>query len=114
MAMDLFYKAAGALISPFRYAEREMKNLKENLKEDAQEALASALKLIVAGISSLLFLLFVSIAAAIAINRSMNNDFAGFAIVAGFYLIIGVIMYIWNASDKKKMQHTKNQLKEMA
>jgi hypothetical protein len=111
--MDLFYKAAGAIISPFRYAEREVKHLKENLKEDAQEALASVLKLAVAALSSLLFLLFISITAAIAINRSMNNDFAGFAIVAGVYLIIGIVMYIWNANEKKKMEHTKNQLKEM-
>jgi uncharacterized protein YqhQ len=112
MAMDLFYKAAGAIISPFRYAEREVKHLKENLKEDAQEALASVLKLAVAALSSLLFLLFISITAAIAINHAMQNDYAGFAIVGGFYLLVGVIMYIWNASEKKKMQHTKNQLKE--
>ena len=108
--MGLFYKAAGAVIAPFRFAKREVKNLKENLKEDAQEAIASLLKIGVVVICSLLFLLFLSITVAIAINRSMENDWAGFAIVAGFYLLVGVIMYIWNASEKHKMEHTKNQL----
>ncbi len=110
--MNLFYKAAGAVIAPFRYAKQEVKHLKENLKEDAQEAMASLLKMAVVVFCSLLFLLFISITAAVAINRSMNNDFAGFAIVAGFYLLVGVGMYAWNASDKHKMEHTKNQLRE--
>jgi cbb3-type cytochrome oxidase subunit 3 len=114
MAMDLFYKAAGAVIAPFRYAEREVKNLKENIKEDAQEAMAGLLKMAVVVFCSLLFLLFISITAAIAINRSMDNDLAGFAIVAGFYLLVGIIMYVWNASDKHKMEHTKNQLSRNA
>jgi hypothetical protein len=63
---------------------------------------------------SLLFLLFLSITVAIAINRSMDNDFAGFAIVAGFYLLVGIAMYVWNASEKHKMEHTKNQLSRNA
>jgi hypothetical protein len=109
MAMDLFYKAAGAVIAPFRYAQREVDTLKENLKEDAQEAMASLLKLAAAVLCSILFLLFLSITAAIAINRSMQSDFAGFAIIAGFYLLVGIIMYVWNATNKHKMEHTKNQ-----
>jgi hypothetical protein len=114
MAMDLFYKAAGAVIAPFRYAKKEVEHLKENIKEDAQEAMASLLKMAVVVFCSSLFLLFISITAAIAINRSLNNDFAGFAIVAGFYLLVGIVMYIWNASDKHKMEHTKNQLSRNA
>lgn len=118
MAMDFFYKAAGAVIAPFRYAEREVKqevkNLKENLKEDAQEAMASLLKMAIVVFCSSLFLLFISITAAIAINRSMESDYLGYAIVAGFYLLLGVIMYIWNASEKNKMEHTKNQLSPKA
>ena len=110
MAMDIFYRAAGAVIAPFRYAEREVKNLKENIKEDAQEAMAGLLKMSIVVICSLLFLLFLSITAAMAINRSLESDFIGFAIVAGFYLLVGIGMYIWNASDKHKMEHTKNQL----
>jgi hypothetical protein len=110
MKMDLFYRAAGRVIAPFRYAEREVKSLKDNIKEDAQEAMASLLKLVVVAFCSMCFLLFISIAAAMLINQSMNHEFAGFAVVAGIYLVLGGIMYAWNASDKHKMEHTKNQL----
>ena len=113
MAMDLFYKAAGAVIAPFRYAKREVAELKENLKEDAQEAMASLLKMAVVVFCSLLFLLFISLTAAMAINRAMDSDVAGFAIVSGFYLLVGIGMYIWNNSQKHKVEHTKNQLSRL-
>jgi hypothetical protein len=100
--MDFFYRAAGAVLAPFRYAEREVKEAKENLKEDAQEALAKVLKMAVMVFCSLLFLLFISITAAMAINRAMESPWVGFAIVAGFYLLVGVAMYIWKEADEKK------------
>ncbi|HYC86317.1 MAG TPA: phage holin family protein [Chryseosolibacter sp.] len=104
--MDFFYKAAGAVLAPFRYAEREVKHAKENFKEDAQAALAKVLKLAVMVFCSLLFLLFISITAAMAINRSMESEWAGFAIVAGFYLLVGIAMYIWKeVSEKKHEEH---------
>jgi hypothetical protein len=106
MAMDFFYKAAGAVLAPFRYAEREVKTAKENLKEDAQAALAKVLKMAVMVFCSLLFLLFISITAAMAINRAMESEWAGFAIVAGFYLLVGVAMYVWKeATDKQHEEH---------
>jgi hypothetical protein len=105
MAMDFFYKAAGAVLAPFRYAEREVKHAKENLKEDAQYALAKVLKMAVMVFCSVLFLLFISITAAMAINRSMQSDWAGFAIVAGFYLLVGLAMYIWKEAGEKKHEH---------
>lgn len=104
--MDFFYKAAGAVLAPFRYAEREVRNAKEHLKEDAQAALAKILKMAVVVFCSILFLLFISITAAMAINRSMNSDWTGFAIVAGFYLLVGIAMYIWKeAGDRKHAEH---------
>jgi hypothetical protein len=114
MAMNLFYKAAGAVIAPFRFAKREVHNLKENIKEDAQEAIAKVIKLAAVAFCSVLFLIFLSVTIAIAINRSMDNDIAGFAIVAGFYLLVGIGMYIWNASEKHKIEHTKNQLRDLS
>ena len=61
---ELFYKAAGAIVAPFRYAEREAKALKEHVKEDVQAYVAIFLKLAVAGVAAVLFLLFISIALA--------------------------------------------------
>lgn len=115
MSMNFFYKAAGAVLAPFRYAEREVKEATEHLKEDAQEAVAKVFKLAVVALCSILFLLFISITAAMAINRSMQNDLAGFAIIAGFYLLIAIGVYVWKeakeAGDKKKHEPNHGQRK---
>lgn len=99
---ELFYKAAGAIAAPFRYAEREAKALKEHVKEDVQAYIAIYIKLAAAAIAGILFLLFISIAIANWINQSMNSQVAGFAIVAGFYLLVAVIMYMLKTEEDKK------------
>jgi ABC-type nickel/cobalt efflux system permease component RcnA len=104
----LFYKAAGAIVAPFRYAEREAKALKEHVKEDVQAYVAIFLKLAVAAVAGLLFLLFASIAAANAINNAMNSDVAGFLIVAGVYLLVAATMYILKLADDRKKKEVEN------
>jgi hypothetical protein len=99
---ELFYKAAGAILAPFRYAEREVQNMKEIAKEDIQAFIANLIKLALISIASLFFLLFVSIAAAAAINNRSDNGLTGWAVVAGFYLLVGVGLYIWKESSEKK------------
>ncbi len=102
---ELFYKAAGAILAPFRYAEREVVHMKEVAKEDLQQFVANAIKMVVIGIASFLFLLFLSITAATAINEKTESLFLGYAIVAGFYLLVGLGLYIWKqASDKKEKE----------
>jgi putative Mn2+ efflux pump MntP len=103
---SLFYKAAGAILAPFRYAEREVQHMKEVAKEDIQAFLANLIKMVIIGIVAFLFLLFGSITAAAAINHSTGSEFLGYAIVAGFYLLVGIGLYIWKeATDKKKKEH---------
>ena len=46
MAMENFYKIVGAVLAPFRYAQREIENVKEHVKEEAHEAAANALKIV--------------------------------------------------------------------
>jgi TRAP-type C4-dicarboxylate transport system permease large subunit len=104
----LFYKAAGAIVAPFRYAEREAKALKEHVKEDVQTYVAILLKLAVAGVAAVLFLLFISIAVANWINAEMNSEVAGFAIVAAVYLVVAVTMYILKLADDKKKKEADN------
>ena len=109
----LFYRAAGAIVAPFRYAEREAKALKEHVKEDIQTYVAIFLKLAVAGIAATLFLLFISIALANWINNEMDSEVAGFAIVGGFYLLVAVTMYILKLADDKKKKEVDNHRKAM-
>ncbi|MGC1243628.1 MAG: phage holin family protein [Chryseosolibacter sp.] len=106
---ELFYKAAGAIVAPFRYAEREAKALKEHVKEDVQAYVAIALKLVVAGVAGLLFLLFISIALANWINYAMDSQVAGYAIIAGVYLIVAGIMYMMKRADEKKKKEIEEQ-----
>ena len=44
---ELFYKAAGAILAPFRYAEREVVHMKEVAKEDLQQFVANAITMVV-------------------------------------------------------------------
>ncbi len=100
--MSLFYKAAGAILAPFRYAEREVNHMKEVAKEDLQAFMANAIKMVAIGIVAFLFLLFGSITAASAINQSTESEYLGYLIVAGFYLLVAVGLYAWKvAADKK-------------
>ncbi|MEX2231490.1 MAG: phage holin family protein [Cyclobacteriaceae bacterium] len=105
---ELFYKAAGVIAAPFRYAEREAKALKEHVKEDVQAYVAIFLKLALAVVAGVLFLLFISIALANWINHEMNSEVAGFAIVAGVYLLLAVFMYILKLGDDKKKKEAEN------
>lgn len=105
----LFYKAAGAIVAPFRYAEREAMALKEHVKEDIQAYVAIALKLVVAGVAALLFLLFISIALANWINNAMDSEVAGYAIIAGVYLIVAGVMYMMKRADDKKKKEIEEQ-----
>jgi protein-S-isoprenylcysteine O-methyltransferase Ste14 len=101
---ELFYRAAGAILAPFRYAEREVQHMKDVAKEDIQAFIANLIKLILISVVLLLFLLFISITAAAAINESTNSSYLGWAIVAGFYLLAGIGLYIWKevTQEKKK------------
>jgi len=108
----LFYKAAGAILAPFRYAEREVQNMKEDAKEDIQAFVANLIKIIIISVAGLLFLFFISVTAAAAINESTGSSFLGWAIVAGFYLIVGIGLYIWKeAADKDKHKKTASNVK---
>ena len=109
---ELFYKAAGAVVAPFRYAEREAKALKEHVKEDLQAYVAIILKLVVAGVAAVLFLLFISIALANWINDAMDSNVAGFAIVAAVYLLVATTMYILKLADDRKKKEMDAHWKE--
>jgi hypothetical protein len=103
MAMDILYKIAGAVLAPFRYAQREIESAKENIKEDIRDAASDVLKIVIMIFCALFFLLFGSIAAANAINSTSNHAWLGFAIVAGFYLTLAIGVYVWkHATNKKK------------
>jgi Kef-type K+ transport system membrane component KefB len=102
MVMNFFYKTVGAILAPFRYAQREIEDAKENLKEDAKEIASNVLKIIALVFCALFFLLFGSITVATALNSSWDSSWLGFAIVAGFYLVLAIGVYLWKHLTNKK------------
>lgn len=110
---EFFYRAAGTIVAPFRYAEREAKALKEHVKEDIQAYVAIALKLAVAGVAAVLFLLFISVAVANWINQAADSQTLGFALVGSFYLVVAVVMYILKLADDKKKKEAVSHRREL-
>src|ERR1044071_2440021 len=108
--MSLFYKAAGAILAPFRYAEREVNHMKEVAKEDLQAFMANAIKMAIIGVVGFLVLLFGSLATASAINQSTESQYLGYFIVTGFYLIVAVGLYVWKLSADKRHEKEHNEL----
>lgn len=59
-------------------------------------------------ILGLLFIIFVSVFAGLALNSVLNSEFLGFGIVAGFYLLLLVLMLV--GVDKNAFQGIVNKL----
>lgn len=53
------------------------------------------LKFILIGVSSLFALLFVSFAACLWLSEVLNSYFSGFILVAGFYILIAILLYFF-------------------
>ncbi|WP_027067648.1 MULTISPECIES: phage holin family protein [Maribacter] len=53
------------------------------------------LKFILIGVSSLFALLFVSFAACLWLSEVLNSYFSGFILVAGFYILIAILLYLF-------------------
>jgi hypothetical protein len=109
----LFYKAAGALVAPFRYAGRKIQHVKEEAKEDIQALLANMIKLVSMGVAAMLFLLFLSIFLANVLNNAMDSTFLGYAIVAGVYLLIAIGLYVAKEIGDNKRKVEENRKKAL-
>ena len=72
--------------------------------------MANAINMVAIGVVAFLFLLFGSITVASAINQSTESEYMGYLIVAGFYLIVAVGLYIWKMSADKKHEKELNKL----
>lgn len=73
------------------YVETKLELLKLELKENLASAIGIAITYLILSFAFAMVLLFVSLGVAIVLDDALGR-FAGFGIVAGFYLIIGVIL----------------------
>ena len=80
------------------YVKTKIASAKLSVAEKTSKLISNLIAaLIVAGVF-LLFILFGSIAGALALSAWIGKMYAGFLIVAGIYLLIGII--VWNARER--------------
>jgi|SRR6185369_16535201 len=80
------------------YVKTKIASAKLSVAEKTSRLISNLIAgLVVAGVF-LLFILFGSIAGALALSAWIGKMYAGFLIVAGIYLLIGII--VWNARER--------------
>jgi hypothetical protein len=99
-----FLRLDGILANLTGYIEARIELVKLEVKEDLAKALSKAAVFVVLCCVATLFVLFFSMAIAYKIGEA-TSLFTGFAIVAGFYMLIGIILWISRTSIRKKLEH---------
>lgn len=81
------------------YIETRIELVKLDVEEKMTYAIVKMVKLMIFGFASVLFLLFLSIAVAQALNTWLDSRFWGYMIVAFFYLAVLLILYFYKDND---------------
>src|ERR1700754_2438981 len=95
---DTFEKIEGLTEHVRDYIQTRVELAKLEVAEKSSLVVGNMIAVMVVMILFLFVLLFGSIAAAWALGEWLNNTWAGFLIVAGFYCLLGII--IWLARGK--------------
>ena len=98
-----FLKLDGLIENLTGYVESRIELTKLEIKEDVAMGLAKVLLAILMGGIFTLFIVLISIAVAHLIAKSLGA-FGGFAIVAGFYLIVGLLVFALRKAISEKLQ----------
>jgi uncharacterized membrane protein YqjE len=85
------------------YVETRIELTKMEIREDLARGLSNFLLFILLGVVFTLFLILISVAAAHLIAKSMGTV-GGFAIVAGFYLLLGLLVFAFRGAIIEKLQ----------
>lgn len=93
-SISKFLKLDGLFDSVTGYVEARIEILKIEIKEDVSKAIAAALIFALIGIGLVLFVFFVSLALAVKLGEYLGG-FEGFAIVAGLYLLIALLIFVF-------------------
>lgn len=85
------------------YVEARMELMKLEIKEEVAKGLARVLLFMVLTVVFSLFIVLISIAVAYKIGESLGT-FGGFAIVAGFYLLIGILLVLFRDALSESLE----------
>ena len=75
------------------YAETKLDLAVLSVQDKGSDLLGSAASIIVIGIVILFVLLFLSLGAALIIGHCFHNPSMGFFLIAGVYILLGIIIY---------------------
>jgi uncharacterized membrane protein YqjE len=98
-----FLKLDGILANLTGFIETRVELMKLEVKEDVAKTLAKAAVFIGITLVFTLVVLFISMAIAYKIAET-TGLFAGFAIVAGFYLLLALILWMSRDPLRKKLE----------
>ena len=76
------------------YLDTRIDLVRLELQQKVSGALVGTIHGATLALLGLLFLIFVSIFAGLALNNALDSDFWGFGIVAGFYLLLLVLVLV--------------------
>ena len=85
------------------FVEARFELLKMEIKEDFAKGLAKMSVFVLMGVVFMFFLILISIAIAYLLAKSVGV-FGGFAIVAGFYLLLGLLLFAFRDAIMEKVQ----------
>ena len=85
------------------YVEARIELTKIELKEDVAKTLSKVLLFMLMGAVFTLFIVLISVAVALLLAQSVGS-FGGFAIVAGFYLLISLLVFVFRDAISEKLQ----------
>lgn len=91
------------------YVEARIELMKIEMKEEVAKGLAKALVFVVMTAVFTLFVLLMSMAAAYKLGESVGA-FGGFAIIAGFYLLLGFLLFLFRNSIAEKLEEQLTEL----
>ena len=99
-----FLKLDGLLNHLSEYIETRIELIKIELKEDIAHAISKMTIALIQGALLTLFILFVSVSLAYILAEHVGV-YGGFAIVAGFYLLLMLILIIFKEPITRKLDH---------
>ena len=85
------------------YVESRIELTKMEIREEIAKGLSKVVLFMLMGAVFTLFIILISVAVAHLIAKSVGA-FGGFAIVAGFYLLLGLLLFAFKGAISEKLQ----------
>lgn len=77
------------------YMDSSDEYLKLKIFKVLMRSLTSSVQFLLIGIGLVFALLFISFAASLALSETLDSYYGGFLIVAAFYTVIGILLYVF-------------------